>query len=66
MRLKRFETIAGWLLVLGGVTMGLQGLMNFDLLGTLLGSGSTIENVVEIAVGVAAVMMAYKMVGMKK
>lgn len=64
--MKRFETIAGWLLVLGGVTMGLQGLMNFNLLGALLGSGSTIENVVKIAVGVAAVMMAYKMVGMKK
>lgn len=64
--MKKFETLAGWLLVLGGLNMGLEAVMNFNLLGTLLGNGSTIENVVQIAVGVAAVMMAYKMVGMKK
>lgn len=65
-RLKKFETLAGWLLVLGGITLGLQGLIDFDLLGSLLGMGSVLERVVDIAIGVSALMMGYKMVGVKK
>lgn len=65
-KLKKFETLAGWLLVLGGITLGLVGLVNFNLLNSLLGINSTIERVVEIAIGVSAVMMAYKMIGVKK
>ena len=64
--LKQFEKVAGWLLVLGGVTLGLNGLMSYDLLDALLGRGSTLGRVVEIAIGVAAVLMAYKMLNMGK
>lgn len=64
--LKQFETAAGWLLVLGGVALGLEGLMNYDLLASLLGFGSTIGRVLDIAIGVAAVLMAYKMLKMGK
>lgn len=65
-KLKKFETLAGWLLVVGGVTLGLEGLVNYNLLNALLGASSTITRVVEIAIGVSAVMMAYKMIGVKK
>ncbi|MBI2032851.1 MAG: DUF378 domain-containing protein [Candidatus Levybacteria bacterium] len=64
--MKSFETLAGWLLVLGGVSLGLDGLMSYPLLDSVLGMDSTVERVVNIAIGVAAVMMAYKMLGMKK
>ncbi len=61
--MKSFETIAGWLLVLGGISIGLEGVVNYDLLGSILGSGSTVKTIVDIAIGVSAVMMGYKMVG---
>ena len=62
--MKNFETIAGWLLVLGGVSLGLEGLINYELLDSVLGMDSTVERIFDIAIGVAAVMMAYKMLTM--
>lgn len=63
--MKGLEMVAGWLLVLGGVNMGLVGLLNYDLLASVLGTDMLLK-VVDIAVGASAVLMAYKMVGAKK
>lgn len=59
--MKNFETLSGWLLVLGGVILGLQGLVNYSLMVAMFGYGTTVERIVYIAVGVSAVMMGYKM-----
>lgn len=64
--LKNLEMVAGWLLVLGGLSLGLEALMNYSLLGTLLGEGSMLERLVNLAVGASAVWMAYVMLNTKK
>lgn len=64
--MKRFESLAGWLLVLGGITLGLDGLLNYALLDSVLGVGSAAVRILNIAIGVAAIMMAYKMANDKK
>lgn len=57
--------IAGWLLVLGGINLGLDALLNLNLLGTVLGTG-TIAQVVNVVIGASAVYMAYNMLTAKK
>lgn len=61
--MKGYGSLVGWLLVLGGLQLGLMGLVNFDLTGTLLGSGSMLERVVLVLVGVAAVVKLMRLVG---
>lgn len=56
----------GWLLILGGLVMGVEGLAGMNLLDTMLGPGSVLVRLVQLAVGVSAVMMAYKMSTGKK
>lgn len=63
--MKGLPMLAGWLLVLGGINLGLTGLLNYDLLGSVLGMGM-ISKVVNILVGLSAVYMAYNMLGAKK
>ena len=56
--------IAGWLLILGGLVLGLQGLLDYDLLGSVLGSGM-LAKLVDIAIGASAVWMLYSMMSKK-
>ncbi|EKD91367.1 MAG: hypothetical protein ACD_30C00017G0005 [uncultured bacterium] len=63
--LKGYGPVVGWLLALGGIQLGLMGLVGFDLLGSILGSGSVLERAVLVAVGVAAVVKVMRLVGGK-
>ena len=54
--------ISYYLVIIGGVDLGLRGLgglmgSNWDVLNLILGSVPTLENIVYILVGVAAIMM---------
>lgn len=61
--MKGYGPLVGWMLVLGGLQLGLMGLVGFDLTGTLLGSGSMLERVVFVLVGVAAVVKLMRLLG---
>ena len=50
-----FEWIALVLLVIGGLNWGLVGALDFDLVATVFGAGSTIGKIVYILVGVSAI-----------
>lgn len=63
--MRGLPMIAGWLLVLGGINLGLDALLNLNLLGTVLGTG-TIAQVVNVVIGASAVYMAYNMLTAKK
>lgn len=63
---KNLEMIAGWLLILGGLDLGLQGLMGYGLVYTLFGSEMFLGKLFNLAVGASAVWMAYSMVTAKK
>jgi len=60
--MKLVDLIASILLIIGGINWGLVGIFEFNLVKYLF-SGTGIENIVYIAVGVAAVWQA---IGLKK
>lgn len=56
------DYIALILVIIGGLNWGLVGLFNFDLVATLLGSGSVLSKFVYGLVGLAAIYtMVYLM-----
>lgn len=57
--------VAGWLLVVGGLNWGLVGFFNYDLVASLLGSGTFLTNLVYDLVGLSALYMGWTMVGKK-
>ncbi|MBI2337620.1 DUF378 domain-containing protein [Candidatus Daviesbacteria bacterium] len=56
----------GWLVIVGAVNWGLVGLLNLNVVETVLGAGSLLTKVVYIVVGLAGAYMAYAMAGGKK
>lgn len=64
-RKMKLKTVSKWLVVLGAIEVGL-GVMNFDLIGSLLGSWPTLVKVVYILVGIAGLWGAYAMLTKKK
>lgn len=62
----KFKTVSKWLVVLGAIEVGLMGVMNFDLIGSLLGSWPMLVKVVYILVGIAGLWGAYAMLTKKK
>ena len=55
------KQLVGWVLVLGAVNWGLVGLLNMNLVETVLGTGSMLTKLVYILVGVVGVYKAYWM-----
>lgn len=64
--MKSLDKLALLLLVIGGLNWGLVGLLNFDLVATLLGQMSLLSRVVYILVGVSALVVGIKMLSKKK
>lgn len=61
---KTLTTLSGWVLVLGGLLLGYEGLAGADLIESLFGS---LKPIINIAVfGLAAIYMGYQMLGKKK
>ena len=53
--MKKMDVLVAMLLVVGGLNWGLVGLLNFDLVAALFGSGSGLARVVYALVGLSAV-----------
>lgn len=62
------KQLVGWVLVVGALNWGLVGLLNMNLVETILGVGSMLTRVVYIVVGLAGAYKAYIMLtsGYKK
>ncbi|MBN3037373.1 MAG: DUF378 domain-containing protein [Candidatus Diapherotrites archaeon] len=56
------DMVALVLVIIGGLNWGLVGLINLDLVETLLGSILVLAQIVYILVGLAAVYMIYYVV----
>lgn len=56
-KLCSVHMVAAWLLWIGGINWGLVGLLNFNLINTILGSVPVLERIVYVLVGVSALMM---------
>lgn len=55
---KMLHMIAFILLIIGGINWGLMGLLNMNLVHSLLGSSEMLEKIVYILVGISAVYIA--------
>lgn len=64
--MKNLELAALVLLIVGGLNWGLVGLLNFNLVTTLLGEGSVFTTVVYALVGLSAVYVAVVKFGKEK
>lgn len=56
------KQILGWVLVVGALNWGLVGLVNMNLVESMLGVGSMLSRVVYIVVGLAGAYKAYLMI----
>ncbi|MBI4038231.1 DUF378 domain-containing protein [Candidatus Daviesbacteria bacterium] len=60
------DQVANLLVVVGALNWGLVGLLNLNLVSSLLGAGSTLEKVVYVLVGAAGLWVLWKWFGGKK
>lgn len=57
------KQLVGWVLVVGALNWGLVGLMDLNLVESVLGAGSILTRAVYVVVGLAGAYKAYMMVG---
>ncbi len=57
--MKAIDWIAMVLVIVGGLNWGLVGLLNYDLVASLLGAGSIMAKVAYDLVGLGALWMIY-------
>ncbi len=62
--MKEYEKYFVWLLVVGGLLLGYQGVAHQDFLMSVL--GSSISSAIDIIIGVAALVVGYTMVSKEK
>lgn len=62
----KLKTLSKWLVVLGALEAGFMGVLNFDLVGSILGSWPTLVKFVYILVLASALWGTYAMIMKKK
>lgn len=60
--MKALDLLSLLLVIVGGLNWGLVGLLNFDLVATIFGAGSTLSRIVYVLVGASAVWQALALV----
>jgi uncharacterized membrane protein YuzA (DUF378 family) len=61
--MKQYKPVLIWLLIIGGLLWGYEGVTGTNLLMSVL--GSSVASIVEIIVGIAALVLAYIKLTMK-
>lgn len=59
MRMNALDSLAYWLVVIGGVNWGLVGLFDLNLVDEIFGTNSALSRIIYIAVGLSAVYLLY-------
>ncbi len=65
-KLSMLEMIAMILMIIGGLNWGLVGIMDVDLVASILGAGSLLSRIVYVLVGLSAIYVAITMPKMRK
>jgi len=61
--MKQYKPVLIWLLIIGGLLWGYEGVTGTNLLMSIL--GASVASIVEIIVGIAALVLAYIKLTMK-
>ena len=64
--MKKLDVIMALLLVVGGLNWGLVGLLNFDLVATILGNMSLLSRIIYAVVGISALYQAMQWKAMQR
>jgi uncharacterized membrane protein YuzA (DUF378 family) len=65
-KMKKLDVIMALLLVVGGLNWGLVGLLNFDLVATILGNMSILSRIIYAVVGISALYQALQWKAMQR
>jgi uncharacterized membrane protein YuzA (DUF378 family) len=60
--MKALCKISAWILVLGGLAWGIEGLWEVNVFDAVLGQAHVIESLVDIIIGIAALIVGYSMI----
>jgi len=64
--MKTLDILMAALLIVGGLNWGLVGLLNFDLVATILGSMTLLSRIIYAVVGISAIYMAVMMTSIQR
>lgn len=56
------KTIAMWLLIIGGLAWGVEGLFDRDVFEMIAGKNHAIEIVIDLLIGLSALVVGYDMI----
>ena len=65
-RKMKLKVVSKLLVILGAIEVGLMGVMNFNLIGSIFGSWPLLVKIVYILIGIAGLWGAYAMLTKKK
>lgn len=65
-KLSMLDMIAMILMIIGGLNWGLVGIMDIDLVASILGASSLLSRIVYVLVGLSAIYVAIAMPKMRK
>lgn len=64
--MKTLDVIMVTLLIVGGLNWGLVGLLNFDLVATILGNMTILSRIIYAVVGLSAIYLALAVTSMQR
>jgi uncharacterized protein len=64
--MKTLDVIMVTLLIVGGLNWGLVGLLNFDLVATILGNMTILSRIIYAVVGISAIYLALAVTSMPR
>lgn len=59
------KTVAGWLVILGGLAWGIEGLTDRDIFEMIAGKNNIIEVVIDVLIGLSALLVGFDRVSRK-
>jgi uncharacterized membrane protein YuzA (DUF378 family) len=59
------KTIAMWLLIIGGLAWGYEGLADRDVFEIIAGKNHPVEVVIDLLIGLSALLIGYDMIAKK-
>jgi uncharacterized membrane protein YuzA (DUF378 family) len=62
--LSSFDIVMLIILIIGGINWGLVGLFKFDLVAAIFGEMSALTRIIYVLVGVSALYLALKLLGL--
>lgn len=64
--MKAVKMVSIWLLIIGGLAWGFEGLTDKDVFEMIAGKYGMLENVIDVLIGLSALFVGYKVITSKE